>query len=232
MNREYKDISLFINALNSCNIPYLVLRNYENMHAPEIFMDGHEDLDLLSTDSRRLADAVGAVAYTDKVKEVCNDGTHYYVIIGGKQVSLDIRHVGDGYYCTEWERDMLERRIVKNGIYVMDERDYLYSYIHHTILQKRTFSAEAQGRLRDMCIRLGMEPVHTPAAYIGMLEHYMRLHNYVYVYPSDTFVPLNTAYIDKKMLQKDCSLAFRHWKFDAKVKLIEWLVDVKHKIYR
>ena len=233
MSEEYKDIESFVERLNGCGVPYLVLRNYENMLSPGIFVDGHEDLDLLASDSWELANAIGAKPYTNKVREICSDGTHFYVVIGGRQISLDIRHSGDGYYCTEWERDMLERRIVKNGISVMSDEDYFYSYIHHTILQKRRFTGEAKGRLCEMAGRLGIALSDAePKTFIGLLEKYMRSFGYRYTYPTDTFVPLNSSYIDRKLIERDWSLAFRHWKFDTKVRIIELLVKIKHLIFR
>lgn len=225
----FLDIQSFVQALNQSDVPYLVLRNYENMLSPEIYMDGHGDIDLLCADSKALAKSVGAMAYTNKVKEVCDDGVHYYVMIANKHVSLDLRSVGDGYYCTKWQKEMLERRILKDGFYVMDEFDYVYSLIHHAILQKRTFSDEYRARLTEMCER---QQIHlrddSPQCFIRLLETYMEEHGYTYTYPTDTFVPLNTRYITSNLLEKNTSLAFKHWNFDTKVGLIECLVKIKH----
>lgn len=225
----FLDIQSFVHALNQSDVLYLVLRNYENMLSPEIYMDGHGDIDLLCADSRALAKSVGAMAYTNKVKEVCDDGVHYYVMIANKPVSLDLRSVGDGYYCTKWQKEMLKRRILKDGFYVMDELDYVYSLMHHAILQKRTFSDEYRNRLTEMCKR---QQIHvtddSPQCFIRLLETYMEEHGYTYTYPTDTFVPLNKRYISSALLEKNRSLAFKHWKFDTKVSIIECLVKIKH----
>lgn len=225
----FLDIQSFVQALNQSDVPYLVLRNYENMLSPEIYMDGHGDIDLLCADSKALAKSVGAMAYTNKVKEVCDDGVHYYVMIANKHVSLDLRSVGDGYYCTKWQKEMLERRILKDGFYVMDELDYVYSLMHHAILQKRAFSDEYRNRLTEMCKR---QQIHvtddSPQCFIRLLETYMEEHGYTYTYPIDTFVPLNKRYISSALLEKNISLAFKHWKFDTKVNIIECLVKIKH----
>ena len=230
---SYIDIADFFNALDGSGISYLVIRNYENLRSPEIFTAGHEDIDLLASDSRQLAAAIGAKAYTDKVKTVCNDGVHYYITIGGQIVSLDIRSVGDGYYCAEWQRDMLDRRVVMNGLYVMEQRDYLYSLMYHAILQKRGFSREYKTRLIAMCDSFGIRPTdYTISGFMDLLEGYMKANGYTYTYPTDTFVPLNTKYIDRSLLQKNLFLSYRHWKFDNKVWLIELLVNIKHALLR
>ena len=233
MNGDFQSILSFIEALNHSGVPYLVLRNYENMLSPELYMDGHGDIDLLCADSRLLAEKVGAKTYTHKVREVCDDGVHYYVLVAGKQVSLDLRSVGDGYYCKKWQQEMLDRRVLKDGFYVMSEQDYLYSLIHHAILQKRSFSDEYRLRLTEMCNRLHIVMKDDSAqSFIQLLESYMAEHGYTYVYPRDTFVPLNTRYITSSLLEPNASLAFQHWKFDAKVAFIEFLVKVKHSLYR
>lgn len=233
MNGEYQNIQSFVDALNNSGVLYLVLRNYENLLSPEMYVEGHGDIDLLCADSRLLATKVGARIYKNKVKEVCDDGVHYYVLVAGKQVSLDLRSVGDGYYCQKWQQEMLNRRVLKDGFYVMSEQDYLYSLIHHAILQKRSFSNEYRSRLTEMCNRLHVIMKDDSAqSFIQLLESYMAEHSYTYVYPRDTFVPLNTRYITSSLLEPNASLAFQHWKFDTKVAFIEFLVKVKHSLYR
>lgn len=225
----FLDIQSFVDALNQSDVPYLVLRNYENMLSPEIYMDGHGDIDLLCVDSRSLAKSIGAMAYTNKVKEICDDGVHYYVMIANKHVSLDLRSVGDGYYCTKWQKEMLDRRIMKDGFYVMDEYDYLYSLIHHAILQKRNFAEEYKERLTEMCNKLGVEiKDRTSSGFISLLEDYMMRNGYTYTFPTDVFVPLNKKYINAQMLERNSSLAFQHWRFDTKVSVLESLVKIKH----
>lgn len=229
MTGEFDTINSFLDALNNSGVPYLVLRNYENMLSPELYMDGHGDIDLLCADSRLLAKKIGAKTYSRKVKEVCDDGVHYYIVMGGQHVSLDLRSVGDGYYCQKWQEEMLERRVQKDGFYVMDEKDYVYSLIHHAILQKRTFSDEYRNRLKDMCKRqkidLGDDSLQS---FIQLLETYMKAHEYVYTYPTDAFVPLNTKCISSGLIEKNASLAIKHWRFDTKVAFIDFLVKVKH----
>lgn len=233
MNGEFQDIQSFVDSLNNSCIPYLVLRNYENLLSPEMYVEGHGDIDLLCADSRLLAEKVGARTYKNKVKEVCDDGVHYYVLVAGKQVSLDLRSVGDGYYCQKWQQEMLDRRVLKDGFYVMCEQDYLYSLIHHAILQKRTFSDEYRSRLTEMCNRLHISMKDDSVqSFILLLESYMEEHGYTYVYPRDIFVPLNTRYINSKLLEQNVFLAFQHWKFDTKVAIIDLLVKVKHLLYR
>lgn len=231
MNVIYKNIAEFIDALNGCGVPYLILRSYENLLDSSIYVTGYKDIDILTSDGRLLASSVGAKIFADKAKAV--DDVHYYVVIDGKEINLDVSSVGDGYYCSEWQRDMLKRRVIMNGCYVMDKFDYLYSLIYHYILQKRYFSHEYRQRLKKMCNSLNIALTDDSiSAFIRLLEEFMRKHKYCYTYPKNIFVPLKTRYIDKSLLQKNPSLAFKHWLFDSKVSFWELLVKIKHFLIR
>lgn len=227
MNGEYQTVKLFVDALNNSGIKYLVLRNYENMLNPELYMEGHGDIDLLCSEGQALAKAIGAREYVNNKK--CGDGVHYYVIIAGQHVSVDLRSVGDGYYCKKWQNEMLERRVLNECFYVMDAVDYFYSLVYHSILQKRKFTEEYKGRLSLMAHNIGLVlRCDSEGEFIGHLESYMQKHGYMYTYPADTFVPLNTKLINKRFLERNNKLAFGHWMFDEKVTIIELLVRVKH----
>lgn len=230
---NYKDIDQFITTLNTCGIPYLILRNWENFRSPELYVNGHGDIDLLCNNSRMLAEAIHAKSYTNKVKQICDDGVHYYITINNKHVSLDLRSIGDGYYCSKWQEDMLSRRIINEGFYVMSSEDYFFSLIHHAILQKRLFSDEYKERLQEMAKgQKILLPGITTQSFMHVLESFMMKNKYTYCYPTDTFVPLNTKHINKELLEKNAKLAFSHWIFDSKVTLIELLVKIKHLLVR
>lgn len=220
---NYSDISAFIDALNTSGVAYVILRNHENIKDASLYVDGHGDVDLLCEDSRLMAKALGAKPYHHE------DGVHYYVKVAGEKVSLDLRSVGDGYYCTPWQQEMLQSRVQENGIWVMNLENYLYSLIHHAILQKRSLSEEYSLRLKEMSQRQGVRvETLTERSFISILEKYMIEKGYFYVYPRDFMVPLRTSIINKQLLQRNFSLAYQHWKFDTKVKAIEFLVKVKH----
>ena len=64
-----------------------------------------------------------------------------YNSIDGKQISFDIREVGDNYVDTKWESDILKRRILsESGLYVPSKDDHFYSLIYHAIIQKKDIS--------------------------------------------------------------------------------------------
>lgn len=230
---QYESIKDVLDVLRKQEVKYLILRNYDNLLSDDIYMDGHGDVDCLCADSQHMADVLGAMVYTNKSKQVCNDMTHFYIMIGGQEVSLDLRHVGDGYYCEKWQMDMLVRRTEHDGFYVMASEDYFYSLIYHAILQKPRLSDEYRQRLSAMAANLGFEKkFYTEKELILLLESFMQKNGYVYTYPVDTFVPLHTKYINKKLLTPNRRLAWEHWKFDKKVAILHYLVCLKHMNFR
>lgn len=223
---EYTCFQEIIDVLNENNLSYLILRNYNNLLEKDMYMNGHGDVDMLVADSKVVKETLKAQEYPIHG----DDGTHYFIVVNKEKVSLDLRHVGDGYYCTSWQKDMLDRRVKQNGFYVMSPEDYFYSLIYHAILQKPKLSKEYQHRLTKMAAELNISigEKMTSSDFIKLLENYMRKNSYTYTFPTDIYVPLNKKLIDKKLLIKNKKLAWEHWKFDTKCTIIGYAVKCKH----
>lgn len=231
MKSPFGRIEDLFNTLNDAGIKYLVLRNYENLLEPELYVDGHGDIDMLCSDSQETVDLINAQALTQDKPGMRGDGVHYAIEVDGKPVKLDLRHLGDGYYCTKWEKEMLERRVGHDCFYVMNETDYFYSLIYHAVLQKRSFSQEYSSRLFQMSKGLGL--VMTSAnehEYLLLLQEYMRDHGYRFTYSKDHLVPNRFHLVDQGLIDKDCGLKWKHSLYDMKIGMIEWLVKAKHAL--
>ena len=221
---------LFI-TLNEAGVKYLVLRNFENLLEPEIYVDGHGDIDMLCSNSQEIVNLIDARPLTPDKSGMRGDGIHYGIEVDGKPVKLDLRHVGDGYYCTKWEQDMLERRVKHECFYVMTENDYFYSLVYHAVLQKRSLSDEYSTRLWQMSKNCGLD-VSAPSEkeYLRLLQTFMRNNGYRFTYSQDHLVPNRFHLVDQDLIDKNVSLQRRHSIFDLKVRAIESLVKVKHTI--
>ena len=65
-----------------------------------------------------------------------------HINIGDIEIPFDIRYIGDNYIDSNWEKDILNRRVthlLKNNltIYIPNKSDELYSLIYNIIIQKR-----------------------------------------------------------------------------------------------
>lgn len=230
MNR-FDNISQIFNLLNNCGVNYLVLRNYENMLSPKLFVGSHADVDLLCEKSKDIVKILNAIPTRKDYDEILGDGIHYSLIIGDERVSFDLRQVGDGYYCDKWEKDLLRRKKRHNCFYVMDDEDYFYTLIYHAVLQKRKLSEEYRNRLMKMASMNGVSnEIKDEKGFICLLEKYMKNKGYRFVYSHDFMVPNRFHLVDSQMVEKDFKLWLAHFLFDTKVTWIEFLVKVKHCI--
>lgn len=231
-NGYFNSITEVFDLLNHHKINYAVLRNYDNLLDDDIYMDGHGDVDLICEDSAVFAKVLHAFPQEFHVKNGEPDGTHYYIYLKGKYVSLDLRHIGDGYYCEKWEKEMLERRVLYNGFYVMNEEDYFYTLIYHAIYQKPSLSIEYQKRLTKMAENLNLDSGSNQSSdFISLLETYMRNNNYRYQYPKDKYVPFKKEHIqDKSLLDFHFQDYFKNSVFHSKIALIEFLVKMKQRL--
>ena len=213
--------------LEQAGCQYLVLRNFDELLSDEVFMAGHADIDLLCRNASEVAKAISAKPSNPGKA----DGVHYCINIKGKKASLDLRQVGDGYYCTAWQEDMLNSRIPYKGFYIMDRTNLFYSLVYHAILQKSTLSAEYRRRLTDMARELGLtvDENAVEQSLLAYLEAFMAKNGYTYTYCTDKHVPLRRAAgINRRMIKKDAGLRLRHFAYDAKLAVIDFLVRVKH----
>ena len=231
MKCEFDKIEGFFVALNQANINYLVLRNYENLLEPELYVSGHGDIDLLCEDAGSIVRLVEAQPKAPKSLRVKDDGVHYLIFVDGRPVQLDLRQVGDGYYCRRWEKDLLDRRVKHECFYVMNQVDYFYTLAYHAILQKRSFCDDYKVRLsqmsKDLDITVSSQDEH---GFLSLLEDHMRDNGYRYTYSADFMVPNRFHLVDNKLIDKNYKLQLKHGSFDMKVKAIQGLVKLKHAI--
>ncbi len=124
---------------------------------------------------------------------------------------------------------MLDRRVARDCYFVLNELDYFYSLIYHAILQKRSFSNEYRSRLLQMSKQLGLY-VDDPSekVFINLLQIYMRNKGYRFSYSQDYLVPNRFHLVDRRLVERNNALQWKHFLSDTKVNAIECLVKVKH----
>lgn len=226
MRCVFKNVQQVIDKLNADGINYLILRNYECLLDDKIYVGGHEDIDILCETAASIVSSVGAISNRKR-----EDNTHYHIFVGGNRVYLDLRSIGDGYYCEEWQREMLRNKKVHNGFYVMSEEDYYYSLIYHAIFQKKTFTEEYRLRLLEMSKNLGNRmTVYDRKHFIEDLCVYMKRHSYKFVYAEDPSIPLNFSEVDSKLveinLRRKCRCIYHHFKKN----IVAQLAKIKRNI--
>lgn len=229
---SFSSLSEAFSLLNTAGAEYLVLRNYEKFTECGAFlMDGHPDIDILCRDSQTIVRILDAQTSRKDTPPFKGDGTHYYICVRGKTVSLDLRYIGDGYYCQSWEEDMLARKQPLGDFFVMCPEDYFYSLIYHAILQKKELSQEYRVRLSEMAAKMNVfiEKADTPS-FLAKLQHFMKEKGYRFEYPKDKTVPCRFRLVERNLIVHNARLFLRHWLFDMNVSLLEKLVNIKHAL--
>ena len=124
-------------------------------------------------------------------------------MVGGHEVFADMWTVGDGYYDSVWGLDMLKSRVLyENLCYVPDEKNYLYSLLYHSLVQKHQMSEDYKERIRKMSRDLGQKPVIRDH-FRDHLESYMREKGYHYTYPALPGGIANFENADRSLILKD-----------------------------
>jgi len=172
----------FFKTLNN-NIRYCVLRGFENL--PDEYPVDGGDIDILVEDKRFFKYLTDGRKVYPEVYRV-----QYEVNIASKPVKVDVRNVGDNYYCKKWEEDILERRLFVNGIYIPCNNDYKYSLLYHCLLQKKEISP----KYKDIFVSFNL--IGSKEHFLDELSAYMINNMYEYIAPSDIRVYSNTENID------------------------------------
>lgn len=227
---EFSSIQEVFEILHTKKINYAVLRNYNNLLEDNIYMDGHGDIDIICADSKAIVTALDAYSNDTQEKDGLGNGTHYFIYLKNKKVSLDLRHVGDDYYCEKWQRNMLINKVWNNGFYILGKNDHFYSLVYHAILQKPQLNEEYRNRLKKMALDLNIKLASVDSkGFIYLLEDYMRKNSYNYVYPVDHYVFLKTGHIiDKNLVIFNKKRYFQHKIFELKISIIDEMVKIKH----
>ena len=213
--KVWSSISEIFTALNNANCNYIVMRNYECFKSGNVFVNGHDDIDLLCDDIEKVRKVLDVRRrfFFPAVDSYCikyNDLT----------VHVDIRYVGDGYYDKKWQQNMLNSKSLFNGnIYIPNFENYFYSLIYHAIYQKKSLSEEYLNRLCTMASSLNI-CCRTEKDLLIELKKYMQKYDYRASYTKDpaiilNFYDLQDYEIEKKkswMLRREILNILKHYK--------------------
>lgn len=195
--KDYREVFQILNLSSN----YLVQRSFETL--PE--KNEEKDLDLLADNYQRLASALGITQ--DKKRPY--KGT---VTIGGEEISIDIRFVGDKYYDVSWQKDMLRYKVFRNGLYIPREDDYFFSLLFHSKVQKPEVKKKYYGILSVLAQQLHFDwfdhSLLSDDKTIGeILNGYFKSNGYFYEAPVDKGVYRNTSVT--KHIQKNNLISAR-----------------------
>ncbi len=175
---NFEDIFYLLNS--SCK--YVVLRGLDAS-------DG--DIDLLVDDYKSIKYLLnGEFIKKNKYKSKLE------ITVSNKKYVLDLRYVGDNYYCEKWEEDILNNRIfLSEGYYVPSQADFFYSLIYHILFHKKVPSRKYDEMLEKILPNFysgGFESGQdNHNLYLKLLWKFMYENDYFPVKPKDRKVKYN-----------------------------------------
>ena len=142
----FKDLKELFDILNSAkNLKYVIQRSFHEIEYGASYFVKNKDIDILVNDYYYFKALTGARSINRKNMRECDNGYHVQskININGLEIPFDIRYIGDNYVDSNWEKDMLNRRVeykFKNDIVIYNPNniDELYSLIYNILIQKKT----------------------------------------------------------------------------------------------
>ena len=198
---EFESVNRFFEHLNkqAC-MEYVVMRNFDSL-AENMIEDG-ADIDILVNDYYLFKRATGAVGYKHKRTSRPSPAHEYggykvagRVSIGGKEVSVDIRFIGDSYYCENWERNLLKGRVKHGRFFIPDQENYFSSLLYHALVHKRSVSDRYRELLGGLARDAGLngDLAKSDQRLWDWLDQFMARNNYEYVRPNELSIQLSSA---------------------------------------
>ncbi|MBR2743798.1 MAG: glycosyltransferase family 2 protein [Clostridia bacterium] len=185
----WKSVQEMFYVLNNC-VNYAILRNYESL-PDEIYNNNHNDIDIICDSKEETAYILNAAPVFMEDYRV-----HYRTTVNNQSANFDLRHVGDNYYCSKMERDILNRRIYNSkGFYTLNNEDHFYTLVYHALIQKLDFAKD----YKDKLIKMNIENINEDSTldeYASILKKWMLRNDYIVVRPEDKSVIFNEIMLD------------------------------------
>lgn len=139
----WNNLEEVFNTLNE-TIEYVVMRNYTPL-PEEYYSATHGDIDFLVRDYQNAQFILRAQPVFSEPYRV-----HNKIVVDRKEVLLDLRYIGDNYYDTSWQENILKTKLLYNNLYVMDEENHFYSLLYHALVHKPSVGDDYVSTLRSL----------------------------------------------------------------------------------
>lgn len=203
-------------AVLNCATKYVLLRNFETVAV----ISSLDDLDFLTNKYQRLASVIGLKQNATKPYK----GT---VAIENINIPVDIRFVGDNYYCSAWAGTILRNKIISNGIYIPAKDDYFFTLLYHVAVHKQTIDSQYKIKLNALAKELKLywfsEEIFQEQQKVATVLHgYMTTNGYFYERPIDAEVYENKN-VTSQLPKRSYLVASKNLKLKIKQALLPFI---------
>ena len=199
---KHKSIKDMFKKLNlEKKLKYIVLRHQKNLN---------DDIDVLCNDFFLFKRTVDGQSFKLKgLNLFSNTGDPFedygfkvsnYVKIKNREICIDIRSIGDGYFNKKWQLELLKNRIKVNNYFTVSKKNNLLANIYHIVYHKGYIHKKYQ-----MYLKSSLKNKTINFEYLKKyIDHYLKMKNFNITRPSDLTIP-----VIYKMSKKDYSEEFK-----------------------
>ena len=177
---KWPSLNYLFKFLNkNCN--WIIIRNHEFLKDNYLFKPG-DDIDILCENQQFFIGMMNA-------KKRKGGRCSYEVNVKDQIIPLDIRYVGDKYFDSNWEKNMLKNKIYLNDMPIQSNENYFFSLLYHSKLQKFSVKEDYVSRLKFLSSELGYnfdnDFVHNNETCADILNGFLLTNNYCYTFTDD-----------------------------------------------
>jgi hypothetical protein len=137
----WKDLREAFEALSGA-VDWCVLRGWETLP----HQVAGDDLDILVSSKKAAFSSLGLLQPDGP------DGSRngYLTLNSGEKIKFDVHWVGDGYFDSFWQADVLKRRVSKNGVFRPEPTQALMTAIYSEIVARPLAREKQMGRIKEL----------------------------------------------------------------------------------
>jgi len=181
-----------------------------------------ETVKTLSGDIDILCSNIGEFTASANARNIWNSKNFFHVNIAGQDVLFDIRYVGDDYFDKEWQKNIIQNRVlIQNNIYIPRIDDYFFSHLYHAYIHKPYFYDKYIDRLDKLSKGIDIKNFKDDCQnnienIIKLLRGYLLANNYKVTIPKDEQVYINIKFISRLQKINRIKLYFRFYSVKIK----------------
>ena len=185
----WTDFESFFTFINKSS-KYLILRNYKDIN---LISSNQSDIDFLTSDKnfKYHINGLKKNSYADRVV--------YSVKIGDQDYNVDIRTTDDGYYDSNWAKDIISQRIMyESKFFIPGPINEFYSLLYHSLIHKNNLTNKYIDELSVLAkvidVDIDLSIFASREHSLSLLEDFMSAKNYEITRPKDFSVQYNYSY--------------------------------------
>lgn len=165
VDQDWNSLEELFTVLNSVpQLKYVVLRGWNELLGE---IENIQDIDFLVNDW---------VLFSKLIRLRPNKYKPYkgYIVLKDSRVSIDIRFLGDGYFDSNWQNNVLVSRQHTHFFFIPDEENYLFSLLYHKLIHKKGQSTKYEFEMKLLSANYKV----APSELIYLLAAYMNTNHY------------------------------------------------------